>query len=522
MAKEFYDTEYPRRELQKLRVKFNTLHDKYVVLILEYNNTKSQLDSMRKNKRELKLKYEEEIAKKDAIIKELKNQLAHEKALNDRDGYNTSLPTSQTPIGKKKIIPNSREKSNKPKGGQPGHTKKTLEPFKHDEINEIVNHELNENQLICAKCGEELINTGKVIDKDEYDVDIKVIKRRHKYHIYQCVSCGTEVRVPIENRLKEKNQYSPNLQAMALSLMASNNVAINKVQTFISGLTNQQVNMSQGFICKLYTKATNHLFEFKDDLIRIMIEKPVVYWDDTVIYVNTERACMRFYGDDQVSLYFAHDKKDLISLQEDNILPLLTSNTQVMHDHNLVNYNDLFSFENIECVQHLQRDLQKVASDNVDHTWALKLKELISDMIKKRKMLIENNGKCFTECQINDFNIKLDKLLAKGYIESKNTNKYATIKETTLLDRISAYRSNYFKWITDFNVPTTNNLSERGLRCIKSHLKISGQFENINSAQKYALVKTYIETCRKSSINEFDALVRLCEGNPYKVSELFN
>ena len=81
---------------------------------------------------------------------------------------------------------------------------------------------------------------------------------------------------------------------------------------------------------------------------------------------------------------------------------------------------------------------------------------------------------------------------------------------------------NYFRWVEDFSLPTTDNLSERGLRGIKSHMKISGQFESEQTAKYYAVVKTYVETCRKNKINEMDALSRLCAGNPYTVAEIFS
>jgi hypothetical protein len=89
-----------------------------------------------------------------------------------------------------------------------------------------------------------------------------------------------------------------------------------------------------------------------------------------------------------------------------------------------------------------------------------------------------------------------------------------------LLRRIEKFRNNYFLWVEDFRLPTTNNLSERALRCVKSHQKISGQFESVAAADNYALIKTYIETCRRNSKNEIEALQRLCEGNPYTVQEI--
>ena len=49
---------------------------------------------------------------KDAVIKELQNRLAHAEALLNRDGSNTGTPTSQTPVSKTRIVPNSRRKIN--------------------------------------------------------------------------------------------------------------------------------------------------------------------------------------------------------------------------------------------------------------------------------------------------------------------------------------------------------------------------------------------------------------------------
>jgi hypothetical protein len=52
-------------------------------------------------------------------------------------------------------------------------------------------------------------------------------------------------------------------------------------------------------------------------------------------------------------------------------------------------------------------------------------------------------------------------------------------------------------------------------------MKISGQFESEKTASYYATVKTYVETCRKNSINEMEALSRLCAGNPFTIAEIF-
>ena len=210
------------------------------------------------------------------------------------------------------------------------------------------------------------------------------------------------------------------------------------------------------------------------------------------------------------------------SLDDDNVLNLLTSDTKTMHDHNTVNYNDKYSFENIECNQHLQRDCQK-NTDNTCHQWSDDLKEHISTTIKDRNDSIARGEESFSEAYVNEFHRKVDEYLENGWKENEaDPGNYGASFEQTLLNRIAKYRRNYFLWVEDFSLPTTNNLSERGLRGVKSHMKISGQFESEAAADNHALNRTYIETCRRNGINEIDALQRLCEGNPYTVAEIFS
>lgn len=116
----------------------------------------------------------------------------------------------------------------------------------------------------------------------------------------------------------------------------------------------------------------------------------------------------------------------------------------------------------------------------------------------------------------------MSQLIKKGHRERAfSTNPTTVPSENTLLVRIEKFFDNYFRWVANFTLPTTDNLSERGLRGIKSHMKISGQFESEKTAPSYAIVKTYVETCRKNHINEMEALSRLCAGNPVTVEELF-
>lgn len=463
--------------------------------------------------------YDGQLAEKDAIIKALSDKIAQCAANAAHDGTNTGVPTAATPIGKKKVIPNQRRGSGKKRGGQLGHKKHVLPPFEWQDVTETVTHN---PESACPSCGGLMADSGESMFKDEYDIEIRTVKRRHEYRICRCAKCGATARQPIPGNLKEPIQYGSQVQALALSLMNTGNVAINKVRTLLSGMTGGGMEQSEGFIAKLQSRAAAGLAMFSADLKAALVHRPLVYWDDTVIMINTERACLRFYGDDSISFYAAHAHKDMAGIDDDGILGLLQPTTSTMHDHNKVNYNERFFFQNLECNQHLQRDLQK-NSDDTRHTWSGALKDLISAIIHDRKAAVARGEAAFMPEYVVEFRRKVELSLAGGWEEHKGSPAYkdAANFERLLLERVDKYRDNYFRWVEDFTLPTTNNLSERGLRCVKSHMKTSGQFTNVNTARHYATIKTYVETCRKNGINELFALSRLCEGRPITVSEIF-
>ena len=300
------------------------------------------------------------------------------------------------------------------------------------------------------------------------------------------------------------------------------NVPINKVKRIISGLTMNEINLSEGFISKLQKRAASKLNSFRQQLYDHIIAKlKIVYWDDTVIMVNKKQACLRFYGDDSVALYYAHEKKNKAGIDADKILPMLSKETIVMHDHNKVNYNKDYDFINSECNQHLLRDLKKVTDNISSRTWANKLRDLLKEFDHKRNELIKNNIDTFTAGEINDFIMGIDNCILLGIEENKNDSKpYYAGKERTLINRLMEFRDNYIYWIFDFDLPFTNNLSERSLRGAKSKMKISGQFQNITNAEYYALIRSYIETCHRNGVNEHEAMERLIDDNPYSLEKI--
>ena len=461
---------------------YNKLFDK------DYEKLSKRYDETNKENKLLKLRLEiaeseaqrykdkvtevEDVIKdKDNIIKaledkviELQRQLEianydkdYYKSKTLNDGTNSGIPTSQTPINKKKKIPNTREKTGKLKGGQKNHPKNKLEKFDDSEINEHVDIVLNECPYCNSRDYEEL-NTEN--NKDEFDYYIKIIKRRNHFKERRCKHCGKIFRTNIPDHLKEDNQYGSNVQATVLTLANVGNVAINKIKRIICGLTSNEINMSEGYISKLQKRGSQKLGTFINDLKFYLTKVSLLYWDDTVVMINTKRACMRFYGNEYAALYCAHEHKNKEGLDEDNILKKLTCKTIVEHDHLTINYNKEYSFVNAECCQHLIRDLEKVSTYISNRTWSKKLKELFQEYDHKRNELIKENKDRFTDEEFDLFMTGINEILLLGVDEHIVDDKvYYADTEQALLLRLMEYRDNYIYWMLDFDLPFTNNVN---------------------------------------------------------------
>lgn len=506
-----------QKQVDKLNKKIIELTESREKYREENNNLRADINYYKKNIEEIVGKSVKKIV--DNIIKEnekLKEENNKLKRILNHDSNNTGIPTSKTPIGKEKRIPNSREKTERTKGGQKGHTKHKLERFDDSEITDTYTYEITNKK---CNCGGELILTGKRY-KDDFDIDIRLIKRRNEFCEYECCKCHKEIKVPIPDKLKEDNQYGSKAQALAISLVNEGCVSFKRTRELISGFTGNEMNMSEGYISKLQKRCYNKLENFDKEIHKKILSEKVINWDDTTININGKQACLRFYGTDKIKYYKAHEKKDKKGIDEDGILQYLDKETVVVHDHNKVNYNEEYNFTNAECCVHLIRNLKEL-NEVLPREWINELINLLIETNNKRKEYIDKSILQF-DYEVSDKVIKeYDNIIKKAReTNKKDFNNYYSKDERTLIKRLIDYKENYLLWILRFDIPFSNNLSERSLRSSKTKMKVSGQFANIQNAEYFARIKTYIETCKSNDINPYTALIRLIEDNPYTLKEI--
>ena len=308
---------------------------------------------------------------------------------------------------------------------------------------------------------------------------------------------------------------------MAVCLTNEIYTPFNKTLKLVRGITDGEINMSEGYVTKLQKRAANYLEKFIKDLKEYIPKQEVYGWDDGVVLINQKEGIIRTYCTDNVALFIGHAKKNEESLNEDGILLNTNKNTIVMHDHLLHNYNEKYNFENVECMIHLIRRLKKKQQET-NHEWCENLIKLLSKTNDDRNALIEQNKESFDKIYLKNLEKEYDEIINKAKQENNDKQKinYFEKEERKFIDDLTKYKKNYLLWAYNFKIPSTNNNCERNIRPAKSKIKISGSFQSINYLQYYATIRSYIETCKKNGINIIDACENLMYNNPYTLQEI--
>lgn len=82
--------------------------------------------------------------------------------------------------------------------------------------------------------------------------------------------------------------------------------------------------------------------------------------------------------------------------------------------------------------------------------------------------------------------------------KKRQRGKIKQTKSRNLLVRLKEYADDVIQFIDDTRVPFTNNDGEQNIRMNKVQQKISGSFMSFDTAKDHYILKSYIETCKKT------------------------
>ena len=85
-----------------------------------------------------------------------------------------------------------------------------------------------------------------------------------------------------------------------------------------------------------------------------------------------------------------------------------------------------------------------------------------------------------------------------------------------LLEFCKERQGDVLRFTKDTSVWPTNNLSERGVRPLKTQQKISGRLTSDDATQDRLDIRGYLDTARKHGKNAMDVLYDLMLGHPWQ------
>ena len=85
--------------------------------------------------------------------------------------------------------------------------------------------------------------------------------------------------------------------------------------------------------------------------------------------------------------------------------------------------------------------------------------------------------------------------------------------ERNLIKLLLEYVEGHLMFCIESEVPFTNNDAERGLRPIKTKLKVIGGFRELENANGYCNSISIIQTCLKQGLNPCKVLGKIASGH---------
>ncbi len=421
-----------------------------------------------------------------ALKKQLQDALdtiAKLKAQMNRDHENSSIPSSKERFPKK--IRNSRIKTGRVPGGQPGHhghPRPHMEPTVPPVMIPVPQDILNNPDYYL---------TGKIIRKQVADIEFHVSVTEYQTPEYRSRSTGKRGHAPFPDGVVNEFNYGENTKALAFLLNNYCDVSIEKTAELISGLSDERITLSKGMVNSLSRQFSCRSAADRDRIYRRLLTAPAMYSDATPGRVNGRTVQVILCANEDEMLYFFREHKGFEGLKG---TPVEEYQQTLVHDHDTTYYN--FGAAHQECLAHVLRYLQDSIDNEPLLQWNKKMKAFLSNIIHRRKT------EDLSEAEILEIESEYSSIIREGTAEYREhpPNRYYP-DGLNLLKRLHEYRDSHLMFIRHPEIQPTNNLSERALRKFKRKQHQAVAFRSNQSVEYLCDCMSVIETNRLYNTN---------------------
>ena len=432
--------------------------------------------------------------------KEIERQKKIINKLQGSNSTNSNLPSSADilshTVPKERRSINSRKKSTRSRGGQKGHQAHLSGFSVADQINTLT--------VKKAPSGAEAVkdDKGNILYYRTQEVDFVMQNKIIETRYYIDGNEGKELSAEIMKRYRVNSvAYTAGFKSAVIYLNHKGTIPLHRLSEIMNDLSNEKINVKTSTIIKWEKEFLKQGQENQEKILSEIKEGKVVHVDETSIKINTNLHWIHTISNERGILYTITKKR---SDRETGPLNKLASFDSILvHDH-LKSYYTLENCRHAECNAHAQRYLQE-GIDFEGSEACGKVLEILQMSLHKKHELQRKGYREMMEEEISDIretmqNIMFEEISRYGKEHPDIKKKYEA-SYIKLFRRMMEYIDEHLLFLTDFDVPYTNNEAERCCRKIKTKKNASHQFISEESAQSYASVMSVIETARRKGNN---------------------
>lgn len=472
----------------------------------EIKSLNSEVKSLKNENARLKeelarVKAENIILKAENAALRKENQLLRDdnermKKILNNNSSNTSMPPSTDKSVKAANTYNSRKPTKKKAGAQPGH--------KGNNVSKADVEKKIKDGLVEHKIKDIGNAKNPYITRYILDLEVKTVATEIRIHADE----NGKYNIPDEYRADVI--YGDNVKAITAFLYSEGVVANDRICTFINSLSGDVLSLSTGSIYNFCNNFAEACAKIRPVIENAILNSEKVCTDATVVTTNGENTYIRNFSTKDYVLYYSCERKNLETLENIKILKEYVGT--LIHDHETTIYH--FGTQHGECNVHLERYLLK-NTEETKNSWSHDMSMFLSGMEHARKEKKLKNSNSFTDEQLDKYENRYDEIISEGREQNKKTKgRIAKKEEKTLLNRLEKYKTNHLLFIHDFEVPFSNNMSEKDLRICKNRQKMAGGFRNEKGKQMYCNIMSFVETIKRKKLNIFQNIKSLIQGTP--------
>ena len=458
----------------------------------------------------------EQNAEKDAVIaaQALRIQELEEKL--KKNSQNSSKPPSTDGYKKPRPVSN-REKTGRKSGAQAGHKGSGFK-MPDPDIMQDVPH-IPEKCLGCPNFGKcEKVETSAI--RNEVDVEIQVVLRRHYTESYICpLRGGSILRGEFPEGINSSMQYGPGVKALAATLNTEGMMSVQRTHAFLSAALGLPVSV--GTICAMVHELALRVQDTVQAVSQVLMYFPVNNADETGFRVEG-------------ALYWLHSVCNalftFLSIQrqrgEDAMraIGLLPEYRGILVTDCLRSYWKFPQLSHAVCNAHILRELKAIVENKPEQTWAGELRALLQEMDHCRNEAMYSGEQSLPAAKVEEFERRYDEILDRAVKANPipdrkpgQRGKTPRGKVRSLIDRLHEHKKEALAFLTNFQIPFTNNLAEQSLRMAKVKGKVSGCLRTVSGANDFAAIMSFIGSVKKHGINVLSAVKSAFSGDAYGV-----